>query len=52
MSLGCLVIYFGMDWATTVVAQTLSKKFRHKTFDSILKQDLRFFDCPENGIGA
>ncbi|KAL3494688.1 P-loop containing nucleoside triphosphate hydrolase protein [Aspergillus germanicus] len=70
MSLGCLVIYFAMGWATNVVAQVqyivtrlhqlvssnriqhLSMKFRHDLLDSILKQDLRFFDRPENGIGA
>lgn len=33
-------------------AQTLSRKFRHDILKSILNQDLRFFDRPENGIGA
>ncbi|KAJ0415256.1 P-loop containing nucleoside triphosphate hydrolase protein [Aspergillus carlsbadensis] len=35
-----------------LMTQHLSMKFRHDILDSILKQDLRFFDRPENGIGA
>ncbi|KAE8353703.1 P-loop containing nucleoside triphosphate hydrolase protein [Aspergillus coremiiformis] len=52
MSLGCIVVYFGLGWSTNTIAQTINKKFRHDLLDSILKQDLRFFDRPENTVGA
>ncbi|KAE8392149.1 P-loop containing nucleoside triphosphate hydrolase protein [Aspergillus alliaceus] len=52
MSLGCIVVYFCLGWATNVIAQTFSKMFRRDLFDSILKQDLRFFDRSENTVGA
>ncbi|KAH7148249.1 P-loop containing nucleoside triphosphate hydrolase protein [Dactylonectria macrodidyma] len=52
MAIGCLFVYFVLGWASNMVAQTLSKKTRKEILDSILRQDLRFFDCPENTIGA
>ncbi|RHZ61470.1 ABC transporter ATP-binding protein [Aspergillus thermomutatus] len=52
MSLGCLTVYFGLGWSTNVVAQSISKTFRYQILDSILKQDLRFFDRHENSVGA
>ncbi|KAK1148555.1 hypothetical protein N8T08_009561 [Aspergillus melleus] len=52
MSLGCILIYYGLGWATNVIAQTISKTFRHDILNSILRQDLRFFDRRENTIGA
>lgn len=30
----------------------MNRKARHEIFDSILKQDLRFFDRPENTVGS
>ncbi|KAL4911225.1 hypothetical protein BDW74DRAFT_184667 [Aspergillus multicolor] len=51
MSLGILVVYFIMGWATNTIAQTLSRKLRRETLDSFLRQDLRFFDRPENTVG-
>ncbi|KAI1073610.1 P-loop containing nucleoside triphosphate hydrolase protein [Whalleya microplaca] len=52
LALGCLLAYFVMGWASNVIAQTLSIKTRRETLDSILRQDLRFFDRPENTVGA
>ncbi|KAH7011256.1 ATP-binding cassette multidrug transport protein [Ilyonectria destructans] len=52
MALGCLVVYFVMGWATNMIAQALSKKLRKEILESILRQDLRFFDRPENTVGA
>ncbi|KAL4769338.1 P-loop containing nucleoside triphosphate hydrolase protein [Aspergillus nidulans var. acristatus] len=52
MSLGILVIYFVMGWSTNTIAQTLSKKLRRLIFLSFLRQDLQFFDRPENTVGA
>ncbi|KAI8681216.1 hypothetical protein NCS55_00372100 [Fusarium keratoplasticum] len=52
MGLGCFVAYFIMGWGTNIIAQTLSRKARLELFDQVLKQDLRFFDRPENAVGA
>ncbi|GAB1195064.1 hypothetical protein APSETT444_004318 [Aspergillus pseudonomiae] len=52
MALGCIIVYFGLGWATNIIAQTFNKIFRHDLLDSMLKQDLRFFDRPENTVGA
>ncbi|KAI9042964.1 ABC transporter ATP-binding protein [Aspergillus affinis] len=52
MSLGCVLIYYGLGWATNVIAQTISRTFRHDILNSILRQDLRFFDRRESTIGS
>ncbi|KAL0935491.1 multidrug resistance protein [Colletotrichum truncatum] len=52
MSLGCLVVYFILGWSTNVIAQSLNQRFRDSIFDSLLRQDLRFYDRSENTVGA
>ncbi|EIT80974.1 multidrug/pheromone exporter, ABC [Aspergillus oryzae 100-8] len=52
MSLGILVIYFVMGWSTNTIAHRLSRKMRREILESFLRQDLRFFDRPENTVGA
>ncbi|KAL4913702.1 P-loop containing nucleoside triphosphate hydrolase protein [Aspergillus aurantiobrunneus] len=52
MSLGILVIYFVMGWSTNTIAQALSRKMRREILESFLRQDLQFFDRPENTVGA
>ncbi|KAI5457773.1 multidrug resistance protein 1, 2, 3 [Mariannaea sp. PMI_226] len=52
MSLGILVVYFVMGWSTNTIAQTLSRKMRREILESLLHQDLQFFDRPENTVGA
>ncbi|KAH7133833.1 P-loop containing nucleoside triphosphate hydrolase protein [Dactylonectria macrodidyma] len=52
IALGCLVIYFAMGWATNIIAHTLSTKLRKDMLEAFLRQDLRFFDRPENTVGA
>ncbi|KAF7555940.1 hypothetical protein G7Z17_g1838 [Cylindrodendrum hubeiense] len=52
LAIGCLAIYFAMGWATNVIAQTLSTTLRRNMLESLLQQDLRFFDRPENTVGA
>ncbi|KXH25074.1 hypothetical protein CSIM01_12990 [Colletotrichum simmondsii] len=49
---GCLLAYFILGFATNVVAQHLSHKFRRESLQNMLRQDLRFFDRPENSTGA
>ncbi|KAI5460121.1 P-loop containing nucleoside triphosphate hydrolase protein [Mariannaea sp. PMI_226] len=52
MAIGCLAVYFVLGWSTNVIAQTISLETRKAMLDSILRQDLRFFDRPENTVGA
>ncbi|KAK4233960.1 Leptomycin B resistance protein pmd1 [Achaetomium macrosporum] len=52
MAAGCLVLYFVLGWAVNVVAQTLSHRLRRQTFHDMLRQDLQFFDRPDNSTGA
>ncbi|KAH6691445.1 multidrug resistance protein [Plectosphaerella plurivora] len=52
LAAGCLVTYFDLGFATNRVAQTLSHKMRWQSLDSILRQDLQFFDRTENNTGA
>ncbi|EXF76409.1 ATP-binding cassette sub-family B member 5 [Colletotrichum fioriniae PJ7] len=52
MALGYILVYFIMGWATNVISQTLGQKFRQELLRDILKQDLRFFDRPENTVGS
>ncbi|KAI0383620.1 ABC transporter sequence aa1 from patent WO200132904-A2-penicillium chrysogenum [Hypomontagnella monticulosa] len=52
LGLGCLVIYFLVGWSSNVVAQELNHKYRRQLLNDILRQDLQFFDRPENTTGA
>ncbi|KAH6867341.1 multidrug resistance protein [Thelonectria olida] len=52
MAGGCLVVYFVVGFASNVIAQTLNHKYRKQIINDILRQDLRFFDRPENTTGA
>ncbi|EAQ88656.1 hypothetical protein CHGG_05275 [Chaetomium globosum CBS 148.51] len=46
LAAGCLVFYFLLGWST------LSHNLRRQTFNDILRQDLQFFDRPDNNTGA
>ncbi|TLS21374.1 uncharacterized protein PpBr36_10203 [Pyricularia pennisetigena] len=52
LAAGCLVFYYILGYYTNVVGQTLTHKLRRDIFQQILRQDLQFFDRPENNIGA
>ncbi|KAF5584303.1 multidrug resistance 3 (p glycoprotein 3) [Fusarium pseudoanthophilum] len=52
IGLGSLIVFFAMGWISNIIAQTLSHNVREGLFHSMLRQDLRFFDRPENAIGA
>ncbi|WYZ41446.1 hypothetical protein EsH8_V_000341 [Colletotrichum jinshuiense] len=52
LACGCLVIYFIVGWASNVIAQALNHKYRKQIMNDMLRQDLRFFDRPENTTGA
>ncbi|KAL5341025.1 P-loop containing nucleoside triphosphate hydrolase protein [Aspergillus crustosus] len=52
LAAGCLVAYFALGYATNTVAQHLSHWFRRLILDDMLRQDIQFFDRPENTTGA
>ncbi|KAG5755801.1 hypothetical protein H9Q70_001589 [Fusarium xylarioides] len=52
MAIGCLIVYFAIGWGTNIIAQTLNIKLRKEIFSSVIRQDVRFFDRPENTVGA
>ncbi|KAF2019493.1 multidrug/pheromone exporter [Aaosphaeria arxii CBS 175.79] len=52
LSLGCLLCYYTLGWAMNVIANTLSTRVRSDMMRSFLRQDQRFFDRPENTVGA
>ncbi|KAH6665304.1 P-loop containing nucleoside triphosphate hydrolase protein [Plectosphaerella plurivora] len=57
ISLGCLGCYYVLGWAMNVIANvclvsTNRTKVRRDLMSSFLRQDLRFFDHPENTIGS
>lgn len=47
-----LIIYGSIGWASNIVAQNVSRKYRREIFDLILKQDMDFFDKEQNASGA
>ncbi|KAJ2981161.1 hypothetical protein NQ176_g2202 [Zarea fungicola] len=45
LAVGCFTSYFILGW-------TLSHKFRRQSLNDMLRQDLQFFDQPENNTGS
>ncbi|KAL2816063.1 P-loop containing nucleoside triphosphate hydrolase protein [Aspergillus cavernicola] len=52
LAAGCLISYFAMGYSTNTVAQYLSHLFRRLILHDMLRQDIQFFDRPENSTGA
>lgn len=52
MGLGCLVFYFTLGWACNVASQIMNRKYRKTLLNGMLRQDIQFFDRPENTVGA
>ncbi|KAL4789629.1 P-loop containing nucleoside triphosphate hydrolase protein [Aspergillus venezuelensis] len=52
LAAGCLVTYFAIGYATNTIAQHLSHWFRRQILSNMLRQDIQFFDRPENTVGA
>ncbi|GIZ49099.1 hypothetical protein CKM354_001213800 [Cercospora kikuchii] len=52
MAIGLLIIYMVMGWVSNHIAQSYGYDIRKHMFASYLRQDLRFFDRPENTIGS
>ena len=52
VALGNLVAYFNIGWNCNVIAQTVTRRYRHEMFQRVMAQDMDFFDRPENTSGA
>lgn len=52
IAIGNLVAYFCLGWVANVVSQTMTHFYRRVIFDTVLKQDIQFFDRAENTTGA
>ncbi|KAK2026093.1 ABC transporter [Colletotrichum zoysiae] len=48
----CLISWFLVGYGSNAMSQTLAHRLRKRIFEDILRQDLQFFDRPENSIGA
>ncbi|KAI7153802.1 ATP-binding cassette multidrug transport protein [Hortaea werneckii] len=51
MAICLLLVYMAMGWVSNHIAQVYGHDIREQIFSSYLRQDLRFFDRPENTIG-
>ncbi|KJZ74288.1 hypothetical protein HIM_06294 [Hirsutella minnesotensis 3608] len=52
VALANLAAYFVIGWTANVLAQTVMKCYRREVFDNTLRQDMSFFDQPENSTGS
>ncbi|KAI9155465.1 ATP-binding cassette multidrug transport protein [Paramyrothecium foliicola] len=52
MAIGLLFVYMAMGWVSNHIAQAYGHDVRKRMFAAYLRQDLRFFDRPENTIGS
>ncbi|KAI6892948.1 ATP-binding cassette multidrug transport protein [Hortaea werneckii] len=52
MAICLLLVYMVMGWISNHIAQVYGHDIRERMFSSYLRQDLRFFDRPENTIGS
>lgn len=47
-----LVGHFWMGYAANIISQRLTRRYRSEIFESVLSQDISFFDRQENTTGA
>ena len=52
MALGNLVAYAIIGWTCNVIGQVTTHRYRLEMFNTVLRQDMDFFDLPENSSGA
>ncbi|KAG6301723.1 hypothetical protein E4U09_004665 [Claviceps aff. purpurea] len=52
IALCSLVVYAIVGWCSNVIAQTIVQFYRRDILDNTLRQDMTFFDDPENSTGA
>lgn len=52
LALANLVAYAALGWLCNVIAQEIMQSYRHELFNSIMRQDMSFFDRAGNTTGA
>jgi ATP-binding cassette subfamily B (MDR/TAP) protein 1 len=52
MALGNLFAYAAMGWMSSIVSQQIMRSYRLEIFNNVLRQEMPFFDDPDNGTGA
>ncbi|KAH9870996.1 hypothetical protein J1614_006570 [Plenodomus biglobosus] len=52
VALGNLAVYAVIGYVSNIIAQNVSRQYRHEIFNLILKQDMAFFDDAANASGA
>lgn len=52
ISLGCLTLRVTEGWAFGVAGQRLALRVRVLMLRALLRQDISFFDAPDNSSGA
>ncbi|KAF4438147.1 putative ABC multidrug transporter, partial [Fusarium austroafricanum] len=52
VALANFVVYFILGWLANIIIQKVSRKYRRELFGNTMKQDVGFFDLPQNATGA
>ncbi|ODH50009.1 hypothetical protein GX48_03813 [Paracoccidioides brasiliensis] len=52
VAIGILIAYFTLGWFSNRIAQVCTHRYRLEIFNTLLRQDMEFFDKPENAVGA
>ncbi|KAI9843008.1 MAG: hypothetical protein M1838_002894 [Thelocarpon superellum] len=52
VALGNLLAYFVIGWNCNIIGLTVTHRYRLEMFQTVLKQDMDFFDRAENSSGA
>lgn len=52
VALGQLVAYFTIGFNCNIISQTVIRRYRREMFETVLQQDMDFFDRSENTSGA
>ncbi|KKZ63523.1 hypothetical protein EMCG_02148 [[Emmonsia] crescens] len=52
VAIGNLLAYFMLGFVSNRIAQVVTHRFRLEIFETLLRQDMEFFDRPENAVGS
>ncbi|EON67317.1 hypothetical protein W97_06570 [Coniosporium apollinis CBS 100218] len=52
VALANLVLFFLLGFVSNIISQYMTRRYRLQIFTSILRQDMQFFNRPENTVGA
>ncbi|KLJ13581.1 hypothetical protein EMPG_11474 [Blastomyces silverae] len=52
VAIGNLFAYFMLGYVSNRIAQVVTHRFRSEIFETLLRQDMEFFDKPENAVGS